>query len=387
VVEREPPGFEVLATTNNGLVAAMASPARAVYGVQFHPEVLHTPKGTLLLENFARGVCGCTGRWTMEDYLLKTQQYIRETIGGNDALVLVSGGVDSTVAAAVVAKTRGIGRVFALHIDTGLMRRDESRQVAEALRGAGVENLAVVDAGEEFLASLKGVTEPEQKRKIIGDLFIRIQSRELAKLGLDPGRTFLVQGTLYTDLVESGRGKGAKTAVIKSHHNVNSPLVEELRRQGRIVEPNRDIFKDEVRKVGELLGLPEELVWRHPFPGPGLAIRILGEVTKERADLLREVDAIFIEEIRRAGLYRKIWQAFAVLLPVKSVGVMGDERTYSHAVALRAVDSSDGMTADWSRIPHEVLESISSRVVNEVKGVNRVLFDVTSKPPATIEFE
>lgn len=386
-LDRVAGAFSVAARTHDGVVAAIEAPSRALFGVQFHPEVTHTPNGREILGNFLFEVCGCSGQWTMDSHLESACRAVRDKVGDGRALVLVSGGVDSTVTAALLARALRPEQVFALHVDSGLMREGESAQVMVELAGLGLENLAFVDASERFLSRLVGVTDPEAKRRIIGDTFIDVQQAEVERLGLAGEGVFLAQGTLYTDLIESGHGVGKQAATIKTHHNVGTPLVRAKREAGLLLEPNATIFKDEVRELGSRLGLSEDLVWRHPFPGPGLAIRILGEITRERLELLRQADRLFTEEIRRAGLYRDIWQAFAVLLPVQSVGVMGDARTYESAIALRAVDSSDGMTADVHPFPWEVLTRTASRIANEVKGVNRVVYDITSKPPATIEWE
>jgi GMP synthase (glutamine-hydrolysing) len=376
-VDIAPEGFHVSASTPHSPVAAFGHCDKKMYGVQFHPEVLHTPQGQQMLRKFLYKVCGCRGDWTMESFIELTVKEIREEIGNKKVLCALSGGVDSSVAAALVHKAVG-DQLTCVFVDHGLMRKDEGKQVIETFRDQFHINLIAVDAEERFLSKLAGVTEPEEKRKIIGTEFIRVFEEEARKLGeID----FLVQGTLYPDVVESGTDTAA---VIKSHHNVGG-LPEDM--HFSLVEPLKWLFKDEVRLVGEQLGLPEPIVWRQPFPGPGLAIRILGDIEKEKLDILREADAIFHEEVIKAGLYRKIWQFFAVLPSMRSVGVMGDERTYSYTVVIRAVTSHDGMTADWARIPYDVLESISSRIVNEIKGINRVVYDITSKPPATIEWE
>ncbi|MGE5508800.1 MAG: glutamine-hydrolyzing GMP synthase [Chitinophagales bacterium] len=372
-----PPGFAVLARSANSPVAAMGDPARKFYAVQFHPEVIHTPLGKEVLHNFLRHVAGCAGDWTMGSFVDQATREIRAQVGQGRAVCGLSGGVDSSVAAALVHKAIG-DQLTCIFVDHGLLRKGEAEQVVETFRNHFHINLIHVDASARFLDKLAGVTDPEQKRKIIGREFIAVFEEEAGKLGeID----FLVQGTLYPDVVESG---GKTTAVIKTHHNVGG-LPKEMRL--RLVEPLRWLFKDEVRALGVELGLPEEIVWRQPFPGPGLAIRIMGEVTREKLAILREVDHIFLDEIRKAGLYRQIWQSFAVLTGTRAVGVMGDERTYAYVCALRAVTSEDGMTADWFRMPFEVLAAMSNRILNEVKGVNRVVYDVTSKPPATIEWE
>ncbi|MQL53470.1 glutamine-hydrolyzing GMP synthase [Desulfofundulus thermobenzoicus] len=376
-VEAPPPGFTVTARTELAPVAAMADHRRRLYAVQFHPEVVHTPRGRDILRHFLYDVCGCHGTWTMGSFIEESIREIRQKVGEGRAICAISGGVDSSVAAVLVHRAIG-HRLTCIFVNHGLLRRGEAEQVISTMREQFHIPLVYVDASERFLKRLAGVTDPEQKRKIIGEEFIRVFEEEAAKLGQVD---FLVQGTLYPDVVESGT---ATAAVIKSHHNVGG-LPADM--QLALIEPLRWLFKDEVREVGRELGLPDEVVWRQPFPGPGLAVRIIGEVTAEKLAMLRHADAIFREEIRRAGLSRDIWQYFAVLPGLRSVGVMGDGRTYAHTVALRAVYSSDGMTADWARIPFDVLERVSSRIVNEVPGVNRVVYDITSKPPATIEWE
>jgi len=372
-----PPGFQVTACSEYTPVAAMSDPRRKLYGVQFHPEVRHTPLGQEILRRFLYKVCGVKGDWTVSSFIEEQVKAIREKVGGGKALCALSGGVDSSVAAALVHKAIG-DQLVCIFVNHGLLRQGEAEQVRETFEKTFNMNLIYVDASQRFLKRLKGVLDPEEKRKIIGEEFIRVFEEEARKIGkID----FLVQGTLYPDVIESGT---ETAAVIKTHHNVGGlPADMEF----ELIEPLRLLFKDEVRQVGLKLGLPEEIVWRHPFPGPGLAIRILGEVTEEKLAILRQADAIVQEEIRRAGLYRELWQCFAVLASIKSVGVMGDERTYAYPIIVRAVVSEDAMTADWARLPYEVLERISSRIVNEVRQVNRVLYDITSKPPATIEWE
>ncbi|RJX21927.1 MAG: glutamine-hydrolyzing GMP synthase [Desulforudis sp.] len=377
-VEAAPPGFASTARTANAPVAAMSAPDRGLYALQFHPEVVHTPGGKTILEDFLYGVCGCKGDWTMASFLESAVAQVRAEAGdAGQVLCALSGGVDSSVAAALVHRAVG-DRLTCVFVNQGLLRKGEPEEVQRVFRNQFNMHLVYVDAEERFLDKLAGVTDPERKRKIIGTEFIRVFEEEAAKLGqID----YLVQGTLYPDVVESGT---TTAVVIKSHHNVGG-LPEDM--QFKLIEPLKWLFKDEVRVLGEELGLPEEIVWRQPFPGPGLAVRILGEVTREKLDVLREADAIVTDEIRKAGLYREIWQSFVVLPSMKSVGVMGDERTYAYTAVIRAVDSADGMTADWVRLPYEVLEKISSRIVGEVREINRVVYDITSKPPGTIEWE
>ncbi|MEB3237572.1 MAG: glutamine-hydrolyzing GMP synthase [Candidatus Sericytochromatia bacterium] len=382
-----PAGWRPLARTSAGLLAAAARQDGLRAAVQFHPEVTHTPRGMAMLGNFLFGLAGLRADWNVRDQLPARLEEIRAQVGKDPVLVLVSGGVDSTVVAALLARALPPEQVVAVHVDSGLMRKDESRQVMEALATAGVRRLHLVEAQDRFLQSLSGVSDPEIKRHRIGDLFIQVQEEAVVDLGLGDQRVYLAQGTLHTDLIESGHGTAGAAVTIKTHHNVGSPLVAAKRAAGLIVEPNRDLFKDEVRELGRVLGLPEHLVDRHPFPGPGLAIRILGEVTPERLDLLREVDAVFTDQLRREGLYDKVWQAFPVLLPIRSVGVVGDGRSYDHVVALRAVDSQDGMTAQVHPFAWDALLRISGRIVEEVRGVGRVVYDLSPKPPATIEWE
>jgi GMP synthase (glutamine-hydrolysing) len=384
-ISRPAPGFEVLASSDGGIPAALRDRSRRVWGLQFHPEVSHCEGGMRILENFAVGICGASRQWSMEAYLDEVAARMRERVGSGDALLLISGGVDSTVAGALLLKVLPRDRVHLLYIDTGLMRASESDEVMRSLSALGARYLHKADAEAEFLAALAGEEDPEAKRKIIGDLFIKIQQREVERLGIPDA--FLAQGTLYTDLIESGKGVGAKAQVIKSHHNVRSPLVEAKRAAGKVIEPLDRLYKDEVRALGRLLGVSEDVVRRHPFPGPGLGVRILGEVTKERCDLLRAADAIYIAELKARGLYDRIWQAFSVLLPVRSVGVAGDERKYGSVLALRAVVSEDGMTADVYPFEAKDILEISSAITNRVPGIGRVVYDISSKPPATIEWE
>jgi GMP synthase (glutamine-hydrolysing) len=376
-IARAPEGFVVTASTPEATVAVLENDERRIYGVQFHPEVVHTPHGQELLRRFLLDVCGCRPTWTMGSIIDDAVAAVRAEVGSERAICGLSGGVDSAVAAALVHRAIG-NQLTCVYVDTGLMRKSETEQVVDTFhRHLGLE-LIHVDAGERFLERLAGVLDPEEKRKAIGELFVRVFEENTGGL---TDATFLVQGTLYPDVIESGT---AHAAVIKSHHNVGG-LPEDMTLE--LVEPLRNLFKDEVRRVGTELGLPDEIVWRQPFPGPGLAVRIVGEVTPERVALLRDADAIVREEIRAAGLEREIWQAFAVLPDIRSVGVMGDERTYAHPIIIRAVTSDDAMTADWARLPYDLLERMANRIINEVSGVNRVAYDITSKPPGTIEWE
>ncbi len=376
-VVEAPPGFAVTAATAESPVAAMEDPQRGLCGVQFHPEVAHTPRGQEVLKHFLYDVCGARPTWTRVSIVEQSVAAIRRQVGDAKVICGLSGGVDSSVAAALVHKAVG-DRLTCVFVDHGLLRSGEAEHVEATFRRNFHVNLVHVKAQDRFLDGLAGVTDPEAKRKIIGETFIRV-FEEVAAEHADAG--FLVQGTLYPDVIESGTRDAAR---IKSHHNVGG-LPEDM--QFELVEPLRDLFKDEVRAVGEELGLPEEIVWRQPFPGPGLAVRVIGEVTRERLAILRAADAIVMEEVRRAGLDRELWQSFGVLPAVRSVGVQGDERTYAYPLILRAVTSDDAMTADWARLPYDLLERISSRVINEVSGINRVAYDISSKPPATIEWE
>jgi len=375
-----PPGYRLLASSQDVPWAAFASNDRPIYGVQFHLEVAHTTRGADIMSNFLFGVCGCQPTWTAGSFIENELTRIRAQVGDAQAVCGLSGGVDSSVAASLVHRAIG-DRLTCIFVDTGLLRRGEREAVERTFRQHMGVRLEVVDAGKLFLERLRGVEDPEQKRRIIGHAFIDVFEEAAAKIGADA--RFLVQGTLYPDVIESLSVKGP-SATIKTHHNVGG-LKEDM--AFALIEPLRELFKDEVRQVGRELGLPEEMVGRHPFPGPGLAIRVLGAVDERELEVLRRADAIYLEEIRAAGLYDDIWQAFAVLLPVRSVGVMGDERTYENVCALRAVTSRDGMTADWYPFPHEVLARISTRIINEVNGINRVVYDISSKPPATIEWE
>lgn len=376
-VAKPPPGFKITAATTDSPVAAMEDANRGIYGVQFHPEVGHTERGQEMLKHFLYEACHARPLWTHAGIIEQSVEAVRSSVGSGSVICGLSGGVDSSVAAALVHKAIG-DQLVCVFVDHGLLRKDEAVQVEETFRSNFHMNLIHVNAEDRFLEALAGVTDPEQKRKIIGETFIRV-FEEVAEDVSDV--RFLVQGTLYPDVIESGTADAAK---IKSHHNVGG-LPEDMELE--LVEPLRDLFKDEVRAVGEELGLPEEIVWRQPFPGPGLAVRIIGEVTRERLEILRAADAIVLEEVRRASLYNELWQSFAVLPGIKSVGVQGDGRTYAYPIIIRAVTSEDAMTADWARLPYEVLERISSRVINEVDGINRVAYDISSKPPATIEWE
>ncbi len=389
-----PPGFQIMASTPSCPIAGMADEVRRFYGVQFHPEVTHTPQGQALLSRFVRDICGATPDWRMGDYIAEAVEKIRAQVGDEEVILGLSGGVDSSVAAALIHRAIG-NQLTCVFVDHGLLRLNEGDAVMAMFAGKLQARVIRVDASDLFLSKLAGVSDPEAKRKIIGALFVDVFKAEAAKLksgdGGHKGATFLAQGTIYPDVIESGRAKSKKAMTIKSHHNVGG-LPEQLGL--KLLEPLRDLFKDEVRELGIALGLPREMVYRHPFPGPGLGVRILGEVKKDYADLLRRADAIFIEELQNTldEAKGKTWydltsQAFAVFLPVKSVGVMGDGRTYDYVVALRAVQTSDFMTADWAELPYALLKKVSSRIINEVRGINRVTYDISSKPPATIEWE
>jgi GMP synthase (glutamine-hydrolysing) len=380
------PGFREYGRSRTGFPAVILHESRPWFGLQFHPEASHCERGLEILAAFVFDICGCKPEWTMEQYIETLGASLGEQAGNAPVLLLISGGVDSAVAAALLLKTLQSDQVHLMYMDTGLMRKNETQTVKANLERLGARHLHIIQCEDEFLGNLKGVEDPEAKRKIIGDLFISIQEREVHKLGL-PETYFLAQGTLYTDLIESGKGIGKKARLIKSHHNVGSPLVEAKRQAGRIIEPLDRLYKDEVRCLGRLLALDETVVLRHPFPGPGLAVRILGEVTKEKCAVLREADAIYIEELKRRGLYGEIWQAFAVLLPIRSVGVAGDLRKYGWVLSLRAVTSADGMTAEVYPFPPKDLLEIAALITNRVKDIGRVTYDISSKPPATIEWE
>jgi GMP synthase (glutamine-hydrolysing) len=379
-VTEMPSGFKLMASTEACPIAGMADEARRFYGVQFHPEVTHTRQGTKLLHRFVREICGCRGDWNMPDYVSEAIQKIKKQVGREEVILGLSGGVDSSVAAALIHRAIG-DQLTCVFVDHGLLRLNEAKQVMDTFARHMHVKVIHVDAAEEFFAALKGVSDPEQKRKIIGRLFVDVFQRESKKI---KNARWLAQGTIYPDVIESAGAKTKKAMTIKSHHNVGG-LPETLHL--KLLEPLRDLFKDEVRELGLALGLPPEMVFRHPFPGPGLGVRILGSIEKTYVGLLQRADDIFIQELRNAGWYDKTAQAFAVFLPVKAVGVMGDGRTYEYVVALRAVQTTDFMTADWAPLPHELLARVSSRIINEVRGINRVTYDISSKPPATIEWE
>ncbi len=375
-----PPGFIKIAHTLNAANAAIGNRAKKIFGVQFHPEVVHTHRGLQIIQNFAYTICGCLPRWTMDRFITASVKQIQELVGKKKVVLGLSGGVDSAVAAVLLQKAIG-PRLYCIFVDNGLLRHNESSSVVRTFKGHFKMNLTVIEAQKRFVDRLKGIEDPEEKRKIIGDEFVRVFQDAAKKI---KGAEFLGQGTLYPDVIESVSAHGGPTAVIKSHHNVGG-LPKDMK--FKLVEPLRELFKDEVRLIGKNLQMPEGVLKRQPFPGPGLAIRVIGEVTPERLEILREADERVMDEIKKANLYNDIWQAFAVLLPIKTVGVMGDQRTYENVIAVRAVTSVDGMTADWAQVPYEVLGKISNRIINEVKGVNRVVYDISSKPPATIEWE
>ena len=379
-IAKLPAGFRIAASTANTKVAAAVHAKKKLYAVQFHPEVAHTQMGKKMIRNFIYDVCGCKRSWTMKSFARDSIEEIRQTVADKNVILGLSGGVDSSVTAMLIHNSIG-KRLTCIFVDNGLLRKNEAQKLKVTLKRHLNINIRFVKAGTQFLKALAGVTDPEKKRKIIGRIFMQVFEAEACKI---KGAEFLAQGTLYPDVIESVSAFGGPTSVIKSHHNVGG-LPKKMKLS--LIEPLRYLFKDEVRLLGKELGLPDDLIWRQPFPGPGLAIRILGEITTRRLTILRNVDDLLLEEIKNAGYYRKLWQSFAVLLPIKSVGVMGDQRTYENIVALRAVTSKDAMTADWARLPHKLLGRISNRIINEVKGVNRVVYDISSKPPSTIEWE
>lgn len=379
-IGRLPEGFRITASTPNTDVAAIKNTDKQLYGLQFHPEVVHTPEGKKMLENFLFRICRCKKTWTMKSFVRDAIEEIRSLVGNRHVILGLSGGVDSSVAALLLHQAIG-NQLTCIFVDNGLLRLDEAKRVKNLFKKHFRMNVKFVNAKKPFLNGLKGVSNPEKKRKIIGRVFIEVFEKEARGI---KGVQFLSQGTLYPDIIESRSAFGGPSAVIKSHHNVGGlPKKMNL----TLIEPLKHLFKDEVRLLGKELGLPDDLIWRQPFPGPGLAVRIIGEVTPSRLSILRKVDAVLLEEIRAHNLYRKLWQSFAVLLPLKSVGIMGDQRTYEHIVAIRAVTSDDAMTADWAKLPHDLLGKISNRIINEVRGVNRVVYDISSKPPSTIEWE
>jgi GMP synthase (glutamine-hydrolysing) len=379
-IKKQPTGFRVSAATDNTPIAAMDHAKKKLYGLQFHPEVEHTPQGRKMIYNFLFSVCGCRRSWTMKSFARESIERIQKQVKDKRVILGLSGGVDSSVTAMLIHQA--IGRnLTCIFVDNGLLRKNEANKLKVTLKQHLDINIRFINAQNQFLKVLKGVTDPEKKRKIIGNIFMKVFEAEAAKI---KGAEFLAQGTLYPDVIESVSAFGGPTSVIKSHHNVGGlPAKMKL----NLVEPLRYLFKDEVRKLGKELGLPDELIWRQPFPGPGLAIRVIGEITARRLNVLRDVDDLLLDEIKKAGYYKKLWQSFSVLLPIKSVGVMGDARTYENIVAIRAVTSKDAMTADWAKLPHKFLARLSNRIINEVKGVNRVVYDISSKPPSTIEWE
>jgi GMP synthase (glutamine-hydrolysing) len=389
-IEKPAPGFQVVASSDNGIPAAFVHESKPIFGLQFHPEVTHTEHGFRILENFAAGICGAKREWTMTRFLEEAKATLVARAADRDVLLLISGGVDSTVVAALLLSCLDPERVHLMYVDTGLMREGETDEVRITLDALGARHLHVIDAKARFLSALAGLSDPEAKRRAIGDLFITVQKDETVRIWDSPDReaeAFLAQGTLYTDLIESGKGVGKKAQTIKSHHNVRSPLVEKKRAEGKIIEPLDRLYKDEVRALGRLLGVPDRVLSRHPFPGPGLAVRMPGEVTEEKLAVLRRADTIFLAELKSRGLYDRIWQAFCVLLPVRAVGVAGDARKYGWVCALRAITSADGMTADVFPFEMKDLLEISALITNRVPEVGRVVYDVSSKPPATIEWE
>ncbi len=375
-----PDGFAVTASTQNTSIAAIANHEKRFYGLQLHPEVEHSINGSLMIKHFLFDACKCTKNWTMKSFCAGAIAQIKEAVGDKKVIMGLSGGVDSSVAATLIHKAIG-NNLYCIFVDNGLLRKNEQQDLEQSLLSKLDLNIRFIDAQETFLTALDGVTDPEKKRKIIGKLFIDVFDAEASKIDQ---ADFLGQGTLYPDIIESKSAFGGPTSIIKSHHNVGG-LPEKMKL--KLIEPLQLLFKDEVRKLGTQLGIDDDLIWRQPFPGPGLAIRIMGEITSDRLEVLRNADAILLEEIRKAGLYRKLWQSFAVLLPIKSVGVMGDKRTFADCIAIRAVTSNDAMTADWAKLPHDLLGTISNRIINEVENINRVVFDITSKPPGTIEWE